>query len=161
MREVIIFLVILQSSISYMNFNPVRNILVFKSRNAMPREGLSYPYQDNIHRWHQILTNTGEENTVRNTIEIVAPPVLTRDRNTGPMQHIQVCTAFNSDSNNRCGDNSPRRHLSKRQLSKGWLSKETFVQGDICPWGTFVQGSFCIRKLFDMINLHKLVFLHL
>ena len=96
MREVkIIFLVTLQSRISYMNFNPGTNILVLKSRNAMPG-----PYQDNIHRWNQLLTNTGDKYTVRNTIEIVAPPVLTRYRNTGPMQHIQVSTTLHSDPGN-------------------------------------------------------------
>ena len=43
------------------------------------------------------------------------------------------------------GDRCPRR-----QLSKGQLSKETFVQGDFCPRQTLVQEDsymyFCPRK---------------
>ena len=54
--------------------------------------------------------------------------------------------------------------LVLRQLSKGRLSKETFVRGDFCPrrllsketfvqgmfvQGTFVQGDFCPRRLLS------------
>ena len=47
----------------------------------------------------------------------------------------------------RCCNNCPRDHSPRRQLSKGFLSNDTVVQGDYCPMGLFSNEAFTNEKL--------------